>query len=287
MKEIKLKMMTADICGNKTAFVVFPVDPRVRAPYAEHIMREIDPTIEQVGFIAPSYEDKPLRMDMAGGEFCANATRAYGLYDAICNDVQGMDSVFVYVSGADEPVEVRVNTDINYAMVDMPFVEKMEEVEIGGKKYPVVTFPGISHMIVEEEPSEEKAREYVIELREKVDNLAYGILFLDREKTFVTPYVHVLETKTFIKESSCGSGAAAVGYYLADGKDREIEIAFEGGILDVECQNLEGHYYVSVGSEISFTPIEIISIHAENDSYYIKKYYEKHPEEKREYREGI
>lgn len=287
MKEVKLKLMKADICKNMTAFVIFPVDARLRSAYGKIIM-EMDHSIEQVGFISPSYEEKPLRLDMAGGEFCANATRAYGLYAAICDDIQGMDSQFCYVSGAKEALEVRVNTDINYAMVDIPFEEEIQTVKIEGKEYPVVPFPGIHHMIVEgENPCENRARELMTSLEQQVSSEAYGVLFFDRDAMKVVPYVKVVESQTFMKESSCGSGSAALGYYLAEKKDRNFTFHFEGGDIDVECKDLDGNYFVCVGSEVSLGPVEVISIQAQVDSYYIDQYYKAHPQKKRPEHRGI
>lgn len=77
------KYFRANPCGNITGFVVAPVYPGYRKAYTKCIIEQIDKDVEQVGFISPAYEGAPLRMDMMGGEFCANATRAYGLYSAV------------------------------------------------------------------------------------------------------------------------------------------------------------------------------------------------------------
>ena len=79
----------ANPCGNITGFVVAPVYPGYRKAYTDCIIDQIDKDVEQVGFISPAYEGAPLRMDMMGGEFCANATRAYGLYSAGFYDTDG------------------------------------------------------------------------------------------------------------------------------------------------------------------------------------------------------
>lgn len=287
MKEIKLKWMKADICKNMTAFVLFPVDARLRAAYGKLIM-EKDPSVEQVGFVSPSYEDKPLRMDMAGGEFCANATRAYGLYSAICDDVTGMDSQFCYVSGAKEALEVRVNTDINYAMVDIPFNEEIKVLNTEEGEYPVVPFSGIYHLIVEgETPSKKRAEKLLAQLEKTFISDAYGILFFDRGNKRVVPYVKVVESQTFMKESSCGSGAAALGYYLAQHRDETFTFRFDGGDIDVECKDLEGEYFVCVGSEVALGPVKVLTLSVEPDSYYIEEYYATHPEKRRPQQPGI
>ena len=74
-----LDYLRADPAGNITAFVIGDVDPAHRAKIANKIIDDYDPSVEQVGFISKK-ADGSYRMDMMGGEFCANASRSFGLY---------------------------------------------------------------------------------------------------------------------------------------------------------------------------------------------------------------
>ena len=80
---MKLNVLRADPAGNITLFVLDPIERESRAALAAELMRRLpDMKIDQVGFACPADADTDGRMEMMGGEFCGNATRAYAMYVA-------------------------------------------------------------------------------------------------------------------------------------------------------------------------------------------------------------
>ena len=100
-----LHVLRADPAGNITLFVLDPVPLGDRAGVASRLMEGSD--VEQVGFVCLPVMGGAGRMEMAGGEFCGNATRAFGML--LAQRLGGASQVQVEVSGCDRPVTVDVD----------------------------------------------------------------------------------------------------------------------------------------------------------------------------------
>lgn len=277
MKKVNLDLIIAHTSGNVTAFVVYPVDPRLRSAYGNKIMQVIDEyNIEQVGFIAPSYEDKPLRLDMMGKEFCANATRAFGYYTAQCYELTGKQKVEVYVSGSKGPTTVEVDMDKKTASVEMPRAKKIAVVEINNKDYTVVVYESVAYVIVEkEEAREEKARELIDELKTIYDLPSLGALFLDRENSSMVPYIYEEEGNNFKKVNSCGSGSAAIATYLTrniDDKLLEMSLKQPKGTIEIKAVKDSTDYTIYIGGDVEISEKEQIIFDIEDEAFaFVKK----------------
>ena len=75
---MKLEVIRANPAGNITLFVKTPVEKAERAPLAEKLLGIEEFAAEQVGYYCDAGEGFDGHMEMAGGEFCGNASRAYG-----------------------------------------------------------------------------------------------------------------------------------------------------------------------------------------------------------------
>ena len=255
----------ANPCGNITGFVVAPVYPGYRKAYTDCIMEQIDKDVEQVGFISPAYEGAPLRMDMMGGEFCANATRAYGLYSAGFYDTDGLVDIEVYVSGHEGTTDViaDVKNQKAYVALDAPLDKK--SVEIDGKDYTLIKLHGISHLIVEEKEDKEFVDKALEILKKDYKDEAYGVIFFDKEKLEMIPYVYVEGSETLFREGSCGSGTVAVVDYLEDDiekldEDYKISIKNPAGELEVFVYEFEDGKKFCVGGKVELSEVEKKSI---------------------------
>ncbi len=255
----------ANPCGNITGFVVAPVYPGYRKAYTDCIIEQIDKDVEQVGFISPAYEGAPLRMDMMGGEFCANATRAYGLYSAGFYDTDGLVDIEVYVSGHEGTTDViaDVKNQKAYVALDAPLDKKT--VEIDGKDYTLIKLHGISHLIVEEKEDKEFVDKALEILKKDYKDEAYGVLFFDKEKLEMIPYVYVEGSETLFREGSCGSGTVAVVDYLEDDiekldEDYKISIKNPAGELEVFVYEFEDGKKLCVGGKVELSEVEKKSI---------------------------
>ena len=260
----------ANPCGNITGFVVAPVYPGYRKAYTDCIMEQIDKDVEQVAFISPAYEGAPLRMDMMGGEFCANATRAYGLYSASFYDTDGLVDIEVYVSGHEGTTDVIADVENQKAYVAIDDPIGKENVKIDGKDYTLIKLHGISHLIVEEEEDKEFVDKALEVLKKDHKDEAYGVLFFDKEKLEMIPYIYVEGSETLFRESSCGSGTIAVVNYLEDDiakldEDYKISIKNPAGELEVFVYEFEDGKKFCVGGKVELSEVEKKSIEIPQD----------------------
>lgn len=260
----------ANPCGNITGFVVAPVYPGYRKAYTDCIIEQIDKDVEQVGFISPAYEGAPLRMDMMGGEFCANATRAYGLYSAGFYDTDGLVDIEVYVSGHKGTTDVIADVKNQKAYVALDAPIGRENLTIAGKDCTLIKLHGISHLVVEGEEDRDFVDKALEVLKKDYKDEAYGVLFFNKEKLEMIPYVYVEGSETLFREGSCGSGTVAVVNYLEsdiDKLDEDYKIAIKNpaGELEVFVYEFEDGKKFCVGGKVELSEVEKKSIEIPQD----------------------
>lgn len=216
-----------DPSRNITLLVTSPVLSADRVRIASELMK-LEPTAEQVGFVSGN------RLDMAGGEFCGNATlSAAALYCMKSGVDEG--SVKMSVSGekSDINVTVRKTADNRYeGTVEMPSPLGIRKLD---GELTSVDFEGISHIIIEGDTDKKEAEELAKRICAGLDADAVGVMLLDENEGRLTPLVYVPAADTMCWESSCASGTTAAGVYLADKYNREITADFiqPGGVLKV------------------------------------------------------
>ena len=190
---MELNILRADPAGNITVFVLDPVEKAQRAAIAEKIMAIPALKAEQVGYACAAEDDVDGHMEMMGGEFCGNATRAYGMY--IAQQKGGLSSVRLRVSGCDHVVTAQVDLKSGTARAEMPCPRSVKRVTVNGHEGTLVDLTGIAHFVVEGvEPSEGffRAAESIFSGIAGLD--ACGVIFLDAEKRSMIPLVKVIET---------------------------------------------------------------------------------------------
>lgn len=147
-------------------------------------------------------------MEMAGGEFCGNATRAFGMLTA-----QGLgcpERVQVEVSGCDHPVTVELDWSRSTARTQMPLPRAMGRTEVDGHPGTLVDLGGIAHFVVEGVAPSQAFLERAEPLFWDIPGLeAYGVMFLDVVSGTMTPLVKVPAAGSLVWEGSCGSGSLA------------------------------------------------------------------------------
>lgn len=260
----------ANPCGNITGFVVAPVYPGYRKAYTDCIIEQIDKDVEQVGFISPAYEGAPLRMDMMGGEFCANATRAYGLYSAGFYDTDGLVDIEVYVSGHKGTTDVIADVKNQKAYVALDAPIGRENLTIAGKDCTLIKLHGISHLVVEGEEDRDFVDKALEVLKKDYKDEAYGVLFFNKEMLEMIPYVYVEGSETLFREGSCGSGTVAVVNYLEgeiDKLDEDYKIAIKNpaGELEIFAYEFEDGKKFCVGGKVELSEVEKKSIEIPQD----------------------
>ena len=122
----ELRVVRADPAGNITLFVLTPVEKAECAAVAAKLLAIEALKTEQVGFIPNGH------MEMEAGEFCGNASRAYGYLLAKQQGLTGRHTMRLSVSGCDHPVAVTVDMDAGTASAEMPLPKLVEQVEVAG-----------------------------------------------------------------------------------------------------------------------------------------------------------
>lgn len=200
--------MRADPAGNITLFVLDPVPVGDRAGIAARLMALPGSDVEQVGFVCPPLHGGAGRMEMAGGEFCGNAARAFG---ALVSQQQGGTAqVQVEISGCEPLVTVDVDWTARTARAQMPLPRAVYRTEAGGHPGTLVDLVGIAHLVAEDVPPAMDFFQQAEPLFQNIPDLdAYGVIFLDTQKGTMTPLVKVPASGTLVWEGSCGSGTLA------------------------------------------------------------------------------
>lgn len=230
-----------DPAGNVTAIVCSDVPAAERAHIAAQLLRLPELGIEQVAFLAAPRSGGEIRLEMMGGEFCGNALRCAGFYQALRTGAQGKSCVLAEISGADGVQPVMADTAQGTASTEMPLPLSVQPAGWADVQATRVTFAGITHFVIDcAQPDEALVQRAVAAAPEAS---AVGAIFLDRAHGSIKPVVFVRETASCVAENSCASGSVATAVVLtADFADgiTEIGIGQPGGMLEVGVQRADG-----------------------------------------------
>lgn len=230
-----------DPAGNVTAIVCSDVSAAERARVAAQILRLPELGIEQVAFLTAPRSGGEIRLEMMGGEFCGNALRCAGFYQALRNGAQGKSCVFAEISGADGVQPVMADTAEGTASTVMPLPLSVQPAGWADVQAARVTFAGITHFVIDCAQPDETLVQRAIAAAPEAS--AVGAIFLDRAHGSIKPVVFVRETASCVAENSCASGSVATAVVLtADFADgiTEIGIGQPGGTLEVGVQRTDG-----------------------------------------------
>ena len=244
-----------DPAGNVTAIVCSDVSAAERARVAAQILRLPELGIEQVAFLTEPRSGGEIRLEMMGGEFCGNALRCAGFYQALRNGAQGKSCVFAEISGADGVQPVMADTAEGTASTVMPLPLSVQPADWVDVQATRVTFAGITHFVIDCAQPDETLVQRAIAAAPEAS--AVGAIFLDRAHGSIKPVVFVRETASCVAENSCASGSVATaGVLTADFADgiTEIGIGQPGGTLEVGVQRTDGAVTgLSIGGAVRLT----------------------------------
>ena len=217
---MRRSILRADPAGNITLFVLDPVPRADRIAAAIRLMALPGMEAEQVGFRCPPLFGGAGRVEMAGGEFCGNAARAFGML--LARELGGLSQVQVEISGCSHPVTVEVDETQGAARAEMPLPRSVRPASADGCSGTLVDLTGIAHFVVEGVPPSLDFFRNAESLFSQLSGLeAYGVIFLDPSSGTMTPLVKVPSAGTLVWEGSCGSGslaaAIAQSQHIADG----------------------------------------------------------------------
>ena len=250
----KFDYIYADPTGNITILVKenVPVEER---PGVSDYLCSLEPTCEQVGFVYYDDNDADIKLRMAGGEFCGNATMSTAALFARESGIECGETknVKVRTSGTKEIVNVTItlkDKEVYAGCVTMPVPKSygIETLSYDDTEYkiPIVKFEGMYHLIYETELSKSDAEKAIVKWAKDLNAPALGIMMLQEETSTLTPLVYVTSLNSFYWEHSCASGTTATGYYLSKKYQKPIDISFNepGGILNLRV-NEDGKLFLS------------------------------------------
>lgn len=218
---MKIKVTILKPAGNDTALVEEIPAKKDRKKINDKIM-DFFPNVEQVGF----YDLKTLKLEMAGGEFCGNATRSFA-YLAL-NGKKDQNNFLV--SGVATKLKAGIKTP-NTSFAQMPIYESFDKVEQIYKNIWKVEIKGISHLITPlSDYDQDDLKSEGKKLLKKYDLLetspAAGVMFyteLKKDSYKLDPIVWVRDIKTLFYETACASGTTAFGLMIAKQKNKSIK----------------------------------------------------------------
>ncbi len=196
--------------GNPTALVLGETvyTQAEKTEIGQRIMAA-DPRIEQVGFLREG------AMEMAGGEFCGNATRC-AVFELLGGEP---GEIVMKTSGADAPVRGGIRRD-GTVWLELPPPGDLGEIITKKDDLTVVDLQGISFAVKEGAGGRQEAVE-ALERLGLMERPAAGAVFMrdidaesggadvrgEAKALFFT--VHVREARTLFDETACGSGTAS------------------------------------------------------------------------------
>jgi len=263
---MKLNVIRANPAGNITLFVLTPVEKEIRGKLSEKLMAYPGMESEQVAFVVPPVENGDFRIEMMGGEFCGNASRAAGLLYAKLKG-ESVNKIRLEVSGAEKAIDIEIDCEAGKSDAEMPLPKLVRPVDLdgfNGEDIPalLVHLGGIAHIVVEREADVEffKKNEKYLSKYEELD--AYGMIFLDGRK--MTPLVKVIDSNSLVFEGSCGSGSLAAAIYDSKGMmagDFERTYIQPAGEIEVKLQKFDGNVIrASIGGSVSLEDETVIEI---------------------------
>jgi diaminopimelate epimerase len=258
-----LDIVKADPAGNITIFVLGAgaLAPSERIEAAKLLLADSELRAEQVGFAAPPAEGGLWRLEMAGGEFCGNAARSFGLFAARESGLAGKQTLFVEASGASRPVPVDVDCDTGEAAAAIDPPRRLAPLDFDGKLLAVYRFDGITHIIADDTRADEAAFfaiKRLLEARDGPPRDAVGVMFYDTAENIMRPAVYVYGTDTLVFESSCGSGSAAFACRLAeqDTGKTSVPIRQPGGTITATVSFRDGAVgHIRVGGPVRLSEL--------------------------------
>lgn len=252
--------------GNTTGLILEKTAQQDRSSLAASMMTSASLGTEQIAFADfPGPEPCDYSLAMMGGEFCGNAVRSAAAWMAFDRmrwqpeeiTAQSVRSYSVACSGAEGIFSCQVKPIDEcrfYVSSQMPHPTSVRTEVIDGRTWGCVAFQGIVHYICTE-PADEAGRSGIVaDMLRRTDHVpqgARGVLFWN--SGVLDPWVYVSKTNTLCRETSCGSGSAAVGAweaYTGRKKEGKTAVRQKGGLIDVSYAADHSGISICIGGEV-------------------------------------
>jgi len=249
---MNIEFIKADPAQNMTIFVKSNHDRSLYKEISERLMKYNSVYAEQVGFIeSPGNQAAWARLQMMGGEFCGNAALSLAAVIARDKGLKNGETMTIplEVSGVNGILncEVVMNDQVYICKIEMP--APVIEADM-------VRFPGITHRIIDAREVAPENNSYIEETIKSLlaadENEAFGLMFFDEAKQFMTPVVYVKDIGSIVRERSCASGTAALGAFMSSNKCGDIEFAVNqpGGSITVIVKGSAHSFRIWIKTEV-------------------------------------
>lgn len=249
---MKLNFIKVNPSENMTVFVTDALPREKYFEISNNIMNYSNLHAEQVGFI--ERPERPengasARLQMMGGEFCGNASRALAAVAVErgflnVKENAGKYTVPLEASGMEGVISCEVEQKSSNGFevaLSMPLHKSVQaiEVEYRNQRYKgtIVELSGISHAVffTDDKSLGVDFFEAVKATIKDFDYDAFGIMFYDEKIEFMRPLVYVKDTDSLIWERSCGTGTVALGIVLSYSSQGSIDknVDQPGGLMQI------------------------------------------------------
>ncbi len=214
--------------GNITALVTKDFPREKYQEISNKIMKK-DPNIEQVGFLK-KFSDSIFRLEMAGLEFCGNASRAFACF-LVKEKYVKTNKFQISVTGYDNLIdcEVEKKGEDYYSTIDLKFLKPIkdfiENKTLNNQEISVVHLPGISHTFLDQKKFKFDKENCLKDAKKIIQELnlinlpAIGVIWFEDNQ--INPVVYVKDIDSLFYENSCGSGSIAYGIYHSYLKNKD------------------------------------------------------------------
>lgn len=203
--------------GNDTGLIKGLVKRELKKKINNLVEKEF-PNVEQVGFYDFDEKTQTGILEMAGGEFCGNATRstAYVLLNGKIGEIP------MKVSGISKILTAGVRKK-NTAFTQVPIITDFSAIKQLTPTISLIEIEGITHLITAkpENKTQDELKKEGKKILKKFGLLASrkcaGVMFLSKKENTVVmdPIVWIRDVATLYFETACASGATAVGVWEA------------------------------------------------------------------------
>lgn len=214
--------------GNITALITKDVPREKYKEISNEIMKN-DHNIEQVGFLK-KYSNSIFRLEMAGLEFCGNASRAFACF-LVKEKYVNTEKFEISVTGYDNLIGciVEVIGKDYFSTIDLKFLKPIndfiENKTLNNQEISVVYLSGISHAFLDKRKFKFSEDNCLKEAKKIIHQLnltklpAVGVIWFGGNQ--INPVVYVKDIDSLFYENSCGSGSIAYGIYHVYLKDKD------------------------------------------------------------------
>lgn len=210
----RIKYLIYRPAGNDTALVYGTnYTKEMKKKINDSIMKKHS-NVEQVGFINNTGRKE---LQMAGGEFCGNATRS-----AAYNYLEGMPGKIQISVNLKDLILAGVDKNKN-AWCEIPLYRQNNIIKEKENGIFIVELKGITVIVIKEVEAQKylKNKDNLKQIGKKlivdynlINNSAVGVMFCEKEaeneKIKINPIVWVKDIDTLFYETACGSGSVAV-----------------------------------------------------------------------------